>query len=188
MPLSAPRPAIFLDRDGVLNVRRPDHVKSLAEFEFIPGALDALARLDVGDTPVVVVTNQSVIGRGLASVEEVDCIHARLREAMLAAGVQQLSIYVCPHAPEDACDCRKPRPGLLLRAADELHLDLSRSVIVGDSMTDAQAGLAAGCFPILVGNFEGTIACVANLAEAIRVIRGRAEFTRPGASGSGLQT
>jgi D-glycero-D-manno-heptose 1,7-bisphosphate phosphatase len=104
MPLSAPRPAIFLDRDGVLNVRRPDHVKSLAEFEFIPGALDALSELDVGETPVVVVTNQSVIGRGLASRAEVDIIHAHLREAMLASGVQRLSIYVCPHTPEDGCE------------------------------------------------------------------------------------
>jgi histidinol-phosphate phosphatase family protein len=174
--LSGPRPAIFLDRDGVLNVRRPDHVKSLAEFEFIPGALDALAELGVGQTPVVVVTNQSVIGRGLASVEEVDKIHARLRQAMRASGVQQLFIYACPHTPEDGCECRKPRPGLLLRAAADLNLDLARSVIVGDSITDAQAGLAAGCYPILVGNFEGPFACVADLAEAIRLIRARVEF------------
>jgi D-glycero-D-manno-heptose 1,7-bisphosphate phosphatase len=178
MPLSAPRPAIFLDRDGVLNVRRSDHVKSLAEFEFIPGALDALSELDVGETPVVVVTNQSVIGRGLASHAEVDIIHAHLREAMLGAGVQRLSIYVCPHAPKDGCECRKPRPGLLLRAASELNLDLKRSVMIGDSITDAQAGMAAGCYPILVGNFEGTIACVADLGEAVRLIRGRAEFSR----------
>ncbi len=174
--MNAPRPAIFFDRDGVLNVRRRDHVKSLAEFEFIPGALDALSELDVGDTPVVVVTNQSVIGRRLASTKEVDAIHAHLRAAMLAAGVQELSIYVCPHAPEDVCECRKPRPGLLLRAASELNLDLGRSVIVGDSLTDAQAGLAAGCYPILVGNFEGAFACVADLAEAIRLIRERVEF------------
>lgn len=180
MPVSAPRPAIFLDRDGVLNVRRPDHVKSLAEFEFIPGVLDALSELDVGDTPIVVVTNQSVIGRGLASAEEVDRIHDRLREALLVSGVRQLSIYVCPHAPEDSCECRKPLPGLLLRAAAELNLDLRRSVIVGDSLTDAHAGVAAGCYPILVGNFEGSVDCVADLASAIRRIRARVEFAPPG--------
>jgi D-glycero-D-manno-heptose 1,7-bisphosphate phosphatase len=173
-------------------------VKSLAEFELIPGALDALSELDPGDVPIVVVTNQSVLGRGLASVEEVDKIHAHLREAMLACGVQQLSIYVCPHAPEDSCACRKPRPGLLFRAAAELGLDLARSVIVGDSITDACAGLAAGCHPILIGDPqvvskvwpEGMITRVSDLMAAIRVIRGRADvaarFTRPGASESAL--
>lgn len=188
----APRPAIFLDRDGVLNVRRLDHVKSMDEFEFLPGVLDALAELRRLDAPVVVITNQSVIGRGLASASDVERIHSRMQQAVAASGGPQLSVYVCPHDPEESCDCRKPRPGLLLGASAQLGLDLQRSVLVGDTMVDVFAALAVGCHPVLIGSRDqalqsfpdGMVSVVSSLAEAIDTISKRAEFSGAPANGS----
>lgn len=144
------RPAIFLDRDGVLNVNRADYVKTPAEVQFIPGALAAVARATRAGWPVVVITNQSIIGRGLVSAATVAEIHAVVRRAVEAAGGQLAGIYLCPHAPSDQCDCRKPLPGLLRQAAEALGLDLARSVMIGDALSDAQAGLAAGAQARLV--------------------------------------
>jgi D-glycero-D-manno-heptose 1,7-bisphosphate phosphatase len=179
------RPAVFCDRDGVLNVRRLDHVKSTDEFDFLPGALAALAELRQMDVPVVVISNQSVIGRGLVSMDDVANIHTRMRDAVVASGGPRLAVYVCPHAPQDSCDCRKPRPGLLYRAAADLGLDLQRSVFIGDSVVDVCAALAAGCHPILVGSPkaaigawpDGMVGAAPSLAEAVVAIRARPEFS-----------
>jgi D-glycero-D-manno-heptose 1,7-bisphosphate phosphatase len=149
------RPAIFLDRDGVLNVNRADYVKTIAEVEFIPGALAAVARATRAGWPIVVITNQSIIGRGLVSAATVAGIHAHLRAAVEAAGGQLAGIYFCPHAPAEICDCRKPLPGLLHQAAEALGLDLARSVMIGDAVSDAQAGLAAGAQAMLVRTGRG---------------------------------
>ncbi|HEX8968280.1 MAG TPA: HAD family hydrolase, partial [Chloroflexota bacterium] len=174
----AAQPAVFCDRDGVLNRRRPNHVKSVEEFEFLPGVLLAMRELARLEVPVVVVTNQSVIGRGLASEAEVERIHARMRQAVLEAGGPKLHVYVCPHAPQESCECRKPRPGLLLRAAAQLDIDLTRSVFVGDSSTDVCAALSAGCRPILVGQDcssqafwpDGLVSYAPSLLEALGAI------------------
>ena len=137
--------AIFLDRDGVICHNRDDYVKSWAEFDFLPGALAALARLADSDLKVVVITNQSAINRGLTSVRAVEEIHERMLRRVGAAGGRIDLVLYCPHRPDEGCECRKPRPGMLLRAAEMLELDLSRSFLVGDARTDLEAGRAAGC-------------------------------------------
>ena len=142
--------AVFLDRDGVINRERSDYVKSWTEFEFLPHALPALARLATLDCPILVASNQSAIGRGLVTSETIADIHKRLSIRVVKEGGRIDGFYVCPHRPDEGCNCRKPRPGLLLQAAQELNLDLSRCVFVGDSITDLRAAEAAGCECILV--------------------------------------
>jgi D-glycero-D-manno-heptose 1,7-bisphosphate phosphatase len=143
-------PAVFLDRDGVINVNRPDHVKSWTEFEFLPGALEALARLAALNLPVIVVTNQAIVNRGMVPQPVVDEINCRMAAEIVRAGGRIDAVVYCPHRPEEACQCRKPQPGLLLEAARRYRLDLRRSVLVGDALSDIEAGQAAGCQTILV--------------------------------------
>jgi len=142
--------AIFLDRDGTLNVERADYVKSIAELVLLPGALAALKALSALAVPIILVTNQSVIGRGIVDQATVDAIHAHLRTQARASGGRIDAIYVCPHHPDAHCHCRKPQPGLLLAAAADFQLDLTRCIFVGDSLTDYAAAQAAGCQPVLV--------------------------------------
>jgi D-glycero-D-manno-heptose 1,7-bisphosphate phosphatase len=147
--------AIFLDRDGVINRNRADHVKSWAEFEFLPGVLLALRHLAQVGWPIVVVSNQAAIGRGLTSVRAVDDIHRRMASIVDAAGGRIDAVLYCPHRPEEKCLCRKPNPGLLLRAAQDLHLDLACSYLVGDAMTDIVAAQRVGAQPLLVTTGRG---------------------------------
>lgn len=153
-PQAAPQRAVLLDRDGIINVNRDDYVKSWAEFVFLPNAVAAialLARLPVG---IFVVTNQSVVGRGIITRAQLDAVHTRMTERIVSAGGRMDGIYVCPHAPWAGCTCRKPEPGLLLQAAAEHNLDLTRSFMVGDSTVDIHAARAAGCTAVLVGANE----------------------------------
>ncbi|MBX7214929.1 MAG: HAD family hydrolase [Thermoflexales bacterium] len=149
------RPALFLDRDGVLNVNRPDHVKGWEEFEFLPGVLVALRSLARLPVPIIVVTNQAIVNRGRITAARLADIHARMLAAVAAAGGRIDAIYACPHRPDEGCDCRKPRPGMLLQAAREWSLDLPRSVFVGDALTDLEAALAAGAQPVHVASGQG---------------------------------
>jgi histidinol-phosphate phosphatase family protein len=135
--------AIFLDRDGTLIVdvgypRVPDRVALL------PGVATALRRLSQ-QAALVIISNQSGIGRGLISADEARAVHDRTVECFAAEGVTFTGAYYCPHAPETGCSCRKPQPGLLEQAARELDLDLSRSVMIGDKPSDVEVGRAAGC-------------------------------------------
>jgi histidinol-phosphate phosphatase family protein len=171
----SPVPAVFLDRDGVINRRRPDHVKSWAEFEFLPGSLRALTDLRGMNTTVVVVTNQGAVGRGLISPDQLRDIHRRMLRAIDAAGGHVSAIYTCLHAPADGCACRKPKPALFYQASHDLRIDLPRSVMIGDSPSDIQASRAAGCRPILV-NDSGTpvdadVLAVSDLVEAATLWR-----------------
>lgn len=138
------QPAIFLDRDGVIIENRSDYVRSWADVEVFPQALQALAALSRGPYLVVLVTNQSAVGRGHISAATAAGINDRLLEVIREAGGRVDAVYMCPHDPADGCACRKPRPGLLRRAAEELDLALERSVMIGDALTDIQAGQAAG--------------------------------------------
>ncbi|MFQ5610861.1 MAG: D-glycero-beta-D-manno-heptose 1,7-bisphosphate 7-phosphatase [Anaerolineae bacterium] len=156
--ISLSRAAVFLDRDGVINYNRDDYVKRWAEFRFLPGALAALRRLAASPFQIVVVTNQSALGRGLLDPAGLECIHARMSRAVLAAGGRIDRIFYCPHRPEDGCACRKPRPGLLEQAARALNIDLARSYLVGDALSDIQAAQAAGCLPLLVLTGRGAAA------------------------------
>lgn len=144
--------AVLLDRDGVINRERADYVKSWEEFEVLPGVLTALRRLSFLGVPILVITNQSAIGRGLVSLEMVKEIHSRLQELVNVMGGRIDGFYICPHHPADGCGCRKPKAGLLLQAAAEFNFELSASIFVGDSITDYQAALAVGCPSLLVAS------------------------------------
>ena len=140
----ARRAAIFLDRDGVIIENRNDYVRAWEDVVILPGVLDALAALSHDPRAVVVVTNQSAVGRGLITRPMADDINDRLVAAIRAAGGRVDAVYLCPHTDADGCDCRKPAPGLLRRAAAELGLDLGRSIMIGDALSDVLAGRAAG--------------------------------------------
>jgi len=137
-------PAIFLDRDGVLIENIAGYVRSWSDVRPYPSAIAALTRLRHLPYLVLIVTNQSVVGRGLISSAEAEAMNARLVETIRAGGGRIDGVFMCPHAPEDGCACRKPRPGLLLQARDELDLNLAESLLVGDALEDIQAAQAAG--------------------------------------------
>lgn len=150
------RPAVFLDRDGVINENRADYVKSWDELKLLPGALDALRALAASPFAVVVVSNQAAVNRGLLSRQILEDMHQRLQTLVTAAGGQLDAIYYCPHRPDETCACRKPQPGMLLEAADSLHLALERSYLVGDAITDLEAAVAVGVQPLLVLTGRGS--------------------------------
>jgi histidinol-phosphate phosphatase family protein len=141
---------VFLDRDGVINYRRPDHVKSIEEFEFIEGSREAVLRLNKAGCLVIVITNQSVVGRGLISEPELAAIHDYMVSRIEEMGGRIDAIYYCPHKPDDNCECRKPAPGLFKRAASEFKIELKDSFFVGDNPTDYAAGDSVGVRTILV--------------------------------------
>jgi len=136
---------VFLDRDGVINEDSPDYIKCWTEFHFIPGSLDAIARLTHSGCSVIIITNQSVINRRWVSLAELETMHCKLRKAVSDSGGRITDIFHCPHRPDEGCGCRKPKPGLIFAARDRYGIDLSRAVMVGDSVKDVLAGQAAGC-------------------------------------------
>jgi D-glycero-D-manno-heptose 1,7-bisphosphate phosphatase len=142
--------AIFLDRDGVICENRSDHVKRWAEFRFLPGAKESLAALSRTGLPIIVVTNQAIINRNISAVEEVEKIHRRMVAEVTASGGRIDRVIYCPHRPDENCNCRKPKSGMLLQAAREMGLELVQSYMVGDAATDIIAGHQVGCQPILV--------------------------------------
>lgn len=137
-------PAIFLDRDGVIIENRTNYVREWGDVAIYGQALTALAGINSSPYKIVVVTNQSAVGRGIITLEAVREINERLVQIIEQTGGRIDGVYVCPHAPQDGCACRKPKPGLLLQAAEELSLDLSRSILIGDALSDILAGQAAG--------------------------------------------
>jgi len=147
---------VFLDRDGVIIENRSDYVKSWEEVRLLPGAFEALRRLSRSEYALVLVTNQSAIGRGIISLEQAVEINARVIAEIEAQGGRIKASYLCPHRPEERCDCRKPVPGMLLRAAEELGLDLERSYAIGDAVSDIEAARAAGVRGILVLTGRGS--------------------------------
>jgi D-glycero-D-manno-heptose 1,7-bisphosphate phosphatase len=137
-------PAIFLDRDGVLIENRSDYVRDWSEVNVLPGAISALSNSAIKDYKVIIVTNQSAVGRGLMSLKTANEINEQLVNLIHRHGGKLDTVYMCPHRPEENCLCRKPKPGLLLQAAKDLSLDLSRSWMIGDAWSDLQAGQRAG--------------------------------------------
>ena len=178
---STRRPAIFLDRDGVINANRSGYVKSWKEFEFLPGSLKALCRLAELDPPIVVVTNQSAVNRGLVNFEIAESINLRLMQHVAAQGGRIDAVVWCPHLPDEACACRKPEPGMLLHAAECLHLNLERSFLVGDAAGDVSAGMAVGARPALVLTGRGAehrAEVAASWGDACLVVADLEEATR----------
>jgi histidinol-phosphate phosphatase family protein len=174
--LTTLRGALFLDRDGVLNRHRPDHVKSWSEFEFLPGVLKALAEVGRMNIPVVIDTNQSAVGRGLITSAELDRIHTQMVMEITKQGGRIDGVYVCVHTREEGCSCRKPGSDLFLRARANLGLHLGSSIMVGDALTDVQAALRVGCQPILVAAERPTglldnVPVAEDLREAIAIAR-----------------
>jgi len=137
------RPALFIDRDGTLiaNMHYPDDPELV---EPLPGAIDALRELQQRFA-LVIISNQSGIGRGFITEAAARAVHDRTIDVFARGGVTFAGAYYCPHAPEASCACRKPAPGLLVDAARELGLDVARSIMIGDNPWDIAAGLAAGC-------------------------------------------
>lgn len=146
---------VILDRDGVINEDSDDYIKSPAEWIPIPGSAEAIARLNKAGYTVVVATNQSGIGRHYFSLETLDAIHEKMLRHIEAAGGDLAGIFFCPHAPEDDCDCRKPKPGLIDQIREQLDIDTYGVPIVGDSLRDLECGVARGCVPVLVKTGKG---------------------------------
>ena len=134
--------AIFLDRDGVLIENRSEYVREWSHVKIFPGALKALSHLH--GYKIVIVTNQSAVGRGLISLEIAHEINNQLIKVIKENKAKIDGVFMCPHTPSDQCSCRKPKPGLLLQAAKELSLDLHQSWMIGDAWSDLLAGKAAG--------------------------------------------
>lgn len=136
--------AIFLDRDGVIIENRRDYVRDWSDVSYIPGSMEALRLLSFTSHKVIVITNQSVVGRGLIGAEDAEAINARLQREVEDLGGRIDGIFMCPHAPSEGCSCRKPEPGLIEQAAAEHKVDLGRSLLIGDAISDLEAGWAAG--------------------------------------------
>jgi len=141
---------VILGRDGTLNRYRDDHVKSPDELDPLPGALEAVARLNQAGWHTVLATNQPGIGRGLLDMQAVNAVHQRLNQLLQAKGGRLDAAFFCPHTPEDGCQCRKPLPGLLREIGERFGAVLSEVHMVGASLRDLQTAQAAGCVPHLV--------------------------------------
>lgn len=147
-----PQRAVILDRDGVLNERPPQahYVRSWEEFQWLPGAIQAMKSLNGAGYKLILASNQSGIARGVMTEEDLAALHGRMENELAQEGVSLDAIYYCPHGWDDNCLCRKPLPGMLFQAQRDFHLDLTKTLFVGDDERDQQAGEAAGCQTALV--------------------------------------
>jgi D-glycero-D-manno-heptose 1,7-bisphosphate phosphatase len=136
---------VFLDRDGTINRDSPDYIKSRGEFGFLPGSLKAIEELTANGFTLIVITNQSALPRKLISLEELERIHTMMGKTVQSNKGKIKDIFYCPHMPDDDCNCRKPAPGLILRAQRKYSIDLADAVMVGDSHRDIACGQNAGC-------------------------------------------
>jgi D-glycero-D-manno-heptose 1,7-bisphosphate phosphatase len=143
------RPAVFLDRDGTIS-EEVGYLNDASQFRMFPFAIDAIRRLNDAKLPVIVVTNQSGVGRGFFPESMVHTVHETMTRQLAAGGAHLNAIYYCPHTSDDECDCRKPKPGLLERAAREHDIDLQRSFVVGDRYGDVELAHGTDCRGILV--------------------------------------
>lgn len=150
---------VVLDRDGVINQDSDDYIKTPEEWIPIPGSLEAIARLNHAGYRVIMATNQSGLGRGYFSIDAINAIHRRMRRELSAFGAQIEAIFLCPHAPDTNCRCRKPLPGLLEDIAKRLRIDMAGIPVIGDSFRDIQAAVAVGAAPslVLTGKGQSTV-------------------------------
>lgn len=146
---------ILLDRDGVINKDSDAFIKSPDEWIPLPGSLEAIARLNQAGYHVVVCTNQSGIARGKFSMMTLNAIHQKMHAAAQEVGAEIDAVFFCPHAADDNCDCRKPKPGMLQAISQRYDVDLKGVPMVGDALRDLQAGFVAGCKPYLVLSGKG---------------------------------
>lgn len=148
-------PLVLLDRDGVINEESPTYIKRRSEWRPISGSLAAIARLNRAGRSVAICTNQAGVARGVITNDELDAIHDGMRIELSRIGGRVDGIFCCTHSPDQHCSCRKPQPGLLIRAMRELYGTPEDTTFIGDSLRDMQAALAAGCVPILVRTGNG---------------------------------
>lgn len=170
---------VILDRDGVINEDSNEFIKSVDECHLIPGSVDAIARLCDAGYQVVVATNQSGIARGLLDEFDLAHIHQYITGQVEEAGGRIEAFVYCPHGPDDNCDCRKPKPGMLEKIASEFGLPLSGCAFVGDSLRDLQAAQAAGCEPVLVLSGKGETTLLNGLPaelESTRIFKNLSAF------------
>jgi len=161
--------AVLLDRDGVINFDSLHYILTPEQWRPIPGGLEAIARLNRAGVPVAIISNQSALGRGMVDRKTFNAIHARMLRAIEAAGGAIAHVAYCPHAPEDDCACRKPKPGLINDTLARLDLadQAGRVVMIGDSIRDVQAACAAGVAPILVRTGHGDADAILKQARAL---------------------
>lgn len=146
---------IILDRDGTINEDSLEYIKSPQEWQPLPGALEAIARLNHAGWHVVVASNQSGLGRGLFDVAALNAMHAKMHSLLAAVGGRVDAIFYCPHAPDEKCHCRKPEPGLFEQIGERYGVDLQGVPVVGDTARDVVAGVTVGCEPHLVLTGKG---------------------------------
>lgn len=146
---------VILDRDGTINEDRDDFVKSVDEWQPLPGALEAIARINHAGWHVVIATNQSGIGRGLFEMATLNQMHLKMNTMLAKVGGRVDAVFFCPHAPTDGCDCRKPLPGLFRQIGLRYGARLEDVPVVGDTLRDLQAGVALGCQPHFVRTGKG---------------------------------
>jgi D-glycero-D-manno-heptose 1,7-bisphosphate phosphatase len=146
---------IILDRDGTINEDRDDFVRSPEEWSPLPGALEAIARLNHAGWHTVLATNQSGLGRGLFDMAALNAMHAKMQSMLAKVGGRIDAVFFCPHSPDESCTCRKPLPGLIEQIGQRFGVDLRSVPIVGDSLRDLQAGVAMGCQPHMVRTGKG---------------------------------
>lgn len=148
-------PLVIIDRDGVINHDSDDYIKCLAEWRPIPGSLEAMADLSRAGYTLAVATNQSGLSRGLFDLDDLQAIHARMIDQVAELGGIIDGVFYCPHLPDDQCECRKPKPGLITAIENELGQSAKGAPFIGDSLKDLEAGMAKGCTPILVKTGKG---------------------------------
>lgn len=169
---------VVLDRDGVINEARDDVIKDPQDFVPIEGSLEAIARLTQNHYRVVVITNQSGIAHGLLTIDDVGRVHAYMQQLVAAKGGRIDAILFCPHAPDDDCSCRKPKPGMLHSLMDRLNIELNGVPLVGDSLRDVQTAMVVGATPVLVKSGHGTQTLEENKhLDSVEVYADLAEFT-----------
>jgi histidinol-phosphate phosphatase family domain/HAD-superfamily hydrolase, subfamily IIIA len=178
--LSEKQKAIFLDRDGTIN-QYVGFLTNIEDFRLLPGVADAIRRINESDYLAIVVTNQPVIARGEISLSELNAIHNKMETLLGQEGAYVDDIFFCPHHPDKGfegerpeykmeCECRKPKPGLLIQAAEKYNIDLKKSWMVGDSVNDMKAGQSAGCKVLLIGDNEKDYLFSSTLEQAIKRI------------------
>ena len=161
--------AIFLDRDGVINQERKDYVKKIDEFKILDKIADAINIIKSHGFLVIIITNQSAINRKLLSVETLNKIHEKLQSYLERYDTSFDGVYFCPHTPSENCECRKPKPGLILQAVIDFQIDLSESYMIGNSETDIHAARNAGCKGILLKKDQTLLEVVVGLFESEKI-------------------
>lgn len=153
--MQTPKKLVILDRDGVINFDSDEYIKSPAEWRPIPGSLEAIARLNQHGYQIAIATNQTAVARGLIDMRMLNSIHQKLHLSALAVGAHINAIFFCPHAADEFCDCRKPRPGMLTAIGKRFGINLRGVPMVGDALRDMQAAFEVGCSPYLVRTGKG---------------------------------